>query len=158
MNTTYRLLMAAATANGIATGATLDQAIKQLPARHELGSVAYADYVRAADLGNGLIWYPIMGIGTAALSLTAALHGLQAKPGRPGSAALIALTIGTASHLTATTRAAPTLLGLRHAGIDDTQAGDILNRFAQLNRLRATALVATLAAVVWALAAIPKNL
>lgn len=158
MNRTYLLLLAAAAANGIATGATLDQAIKQLPARHELGPVAYADYVRAADLGNGLIWYPIMGIGTAVLSLTAALHGLRAKRGKSGTAALIAVSIGTASHVAATSQAAPTLLALRHAGIDDEPSGDILNRFARLNQIRAAAMIATLAASVWALAVTANNL
>lgn len=48
------VLLVAVAVNGIVTGATLDQAIKQLPARHRIGPDAYASYVRAADLTNGL--------------------------------------------------------------------------------------------------------
>jgi hypothetical protein len=49
-------VLLAATLNGaIACGATFDQTFKQLPARHRIGASAYTAYIRAADLGNGLI-------------------------------------------------------------------------------------------------------
>jgi hypothetical protein len=51
------LRLAAVLANGVLVGASLDQSIKQLPARKKIGSVAYSNYSRAADLGNGVPFY-----------------------------------------------------------------------------------------------------
>ena len=69
---TLLLLLAATAATGILAGASLDQSIKQLPARHRMGIAAFSVYSRAADLGNGIAWYAIIGIGAAALTIAAA--------------------------------------------------------------------------------------
>jgi hypothetical protein len=46
--------LAAVVANGLMVRATLDQSLKQLPARHRIGPVAHGAYARAADLtGRG---------------------------------------------------------------------------------------------------------
>jgi len=45
-------------------GASLDQSIKQLPARHCL-NVAYSAYSQASDLGNGIVFYAVLGVGAA---------------------------------------------------------------------------------------------
>jgi hypothetical protein len=63
-------------------GAGLDQSIKQLPARHRIGPAAFAAYSQAADLHNGIPWYAILGLGTAALTLFAATVGRR-DPTRP---------------------------------------------------------------------------
>ncbi|OJY52834.1 hypothetical protein [Pseudonocardia sp. 73-21] len=146
------LLLAATAANGIAAGATLDQAIKQLPARRRIGAPAYLDYVRAADMGNGLIWYPIMGVGTAALTLTAVVVGLLTHPTTVLAIALVAAGAGTVAGGVTTARAAPTLLPLRHGEHTAEAVEAVLNRFATINALRAAAIVLTLAAAIWALA------
>lgn len=147
------LLIAATVTNAIATGATLDQALKQLPARRRIGAGAYVDYVRAADLANGRIWYPIMGIGTALVSLAAVTAGLLDHADTARGTALLLLTIGTLWHLAATSRAAPTLLSLRRAGaVEEGRAATTLDRFARLNALRAAGIVLALAAAVVGLA------
>lgn len=130
------LLLAATVTNGIATGATLDRAIKQLPARRRIGAPAYLDYVRAADMGNGLLWYPIMGIGTALTTLAAVLVGLLAHPTAAGAIALAAAGLGTVAHSAATSRAAPTLLTLRRGEPTAATIESVLDRFAILNALR----------------------
>ncbi len=43
--------------------AGVDRLLLQLPARRRLGAVAYAHYVHATELRNGLIVYPLLGIG-----------------------------------------------------------------------------------------------
>lgn len=74
--------IAAAVANGAMVGATLDQSVKQLPARHRIGVVAYAAYARAADLAGGLRWYPALA-GVVLLSTGAAVAtGLLDHPDR----------------------------------------------------------------------------
>src|SRR6478609_5633309 len=108
-----RWTVAAIALNGVAVGATLDQAIKQLPARHHIGTSAYLTYVRAADLRNGLRWYPALGLTTAAVSITAAVAGLRDAPNMTASLAAITVAAATAAHLAATTQAAPIMLGLR---------------------------------------------
>jgi hypothetical protein len=81
-------LLAAAGANGLLTRASLDQSIKQLPARHRIGVLAFARYSQAADLANGVAWYTVLGVGTALLTLIAAGAGLA---GQPPTAAAMAL-------------------------------------------------------------------
>ncbi len=64
MNSTLLALVIVATAvNGILVGASLDQSIKQLPARHKTGVIAYSAYSQASDLGNGIAWYVLLGSG-----------------------------------------------------------------------------------------------
>ena len=63
--------MAALVADGILAGLSLDKVIVQLPARRRIGVTAYAAYARAADLGNGIAFYPAVGVGAAVLTLAA---------------------------------------------------------------------------------------
>ena len=72
MQRTRNLVLAAVVANAITAGATLDQAIKQLPARHQMGVVAFSRYSRAGDLSRGVPWYATIGCAAAALALAAA--------------------------------------------------------------------------------------
>jgi hypothetical protein len=147
VRTTKNLLpLAAVVANALATGATADQAFKQLPARRKIGPVAYAEYARAADLHNGLRWYPALGLGAAATTLAAALGGLRRDETRATKTALLVAAVGTVGHLAATGRAAPTLLSLRHGDLDPTHTGAVLDRFASINAARTVAMAVTLAA------------
>jgi hypothetical protein len=75
-----RVLLAAVAANGLLAGATLDQAVTQLPARHRIGVAAFSAHSQAADLSNGVAWYTILGVGTALLTLAAVVAGLRARP------------------------------------------------------------------------------
>jgi hypothetical protein len=58
--------------------------------------VAYSEYSKAADLGNGLIFYPLLGIGAALIALVAAVVGILNQPSGQAVIALwvvIALTL-----------------------------------------------------------------
>jgi hypothetical protein len=48
--------------------------LMQLPVRHKIGSKAFSIYSQASDLGNWRIWYAIIGIGAALLTILAAIH------------------------------------------------------------------------------------
>lgn len=146
-------LLAAVVANGLVVGATLDQSIKQLPARHRLGALAYSAYAQAADFKGGLVWYPILAVAAVVATIGAAVVGLVDDPSERESVALILAAAGTAGHMLVTARAAPTFLSLRRFGADEHALSRVLDRFARLQTARAAVQVATLASVVWAMAA-----
>lgn len=141
MNTPLILTLAATGASGMLAGASLDQSIKQLPARRRIGAVAYAAYVRGADLANGVIWYATLGIGAALLSLIAGLLTFR------HSLAGVACIVLPIAHSLVTSRAAPTLMRLRVAG-DEPQLSAILGRFERWQSLRAALQFANLLALL----------
>jgi hypothetical protein len=148
--------IAAAVANGLMVGATLDQSFKQLPARHRIGPVAYAAYARAADLAGGVKWYPVLAAVVVLSTGAAVVAGLLDHPGGWRVAALAAAAMVTVAHMLVTARAAPTILALRRLSDDDPdQIAAVLDRFARLQTLRAGLQVAALAAAVWVLLATP---
>jgi hypothetical protein len=137
LNTTLLLLLVATAATGILAGASLDQSIKQLPARHRMGIEAFSAYSRAADLGNGIAWYAIIGIGAAALTIAAA-----AVAHWQGEAVGQAMPLDLAAalavlHSLVTTRAAPTNFSQRRAVGDEVALTRIFNRFERWQALRA---------------------
>ena len=75
--------MAATAAGGLLAGASLDQSIRQLPTWHRIGLVAYSEYSRASDLGPGVLWYAILGVGAAVLTIAAAVAALCSRMCRP---------------------------------------------------------------------------
>jgi hypothetical protein len=142
--------LASVMANGLLVGASLDQSIKQLPARRRIGPVAYAAYARAADGStNGIAWYAALGVGTAGLTVATAAAAVWAR--QPGSARAAAVAAGLLSlaHSAATTRAAPIMLSLRTQD-DEQVVADGLDRFERWQTVRAALQVATLAAAVTA--------
>jgi hypothetical protein len=50
-----------------------------------MGAVTFSRYSQAADLANGVAWYAVLRIGTAAMTLVAVIAGLldrsRAHPG-----------------------------------------------------------------------------
>jgi hypothetical protein len=82
MDPSLWLLVAAMLGNGLLVGASLDQVIKQLPARHRIGVIAFSDYSRAGDLGRGIAWYAALGIGAALLTFIAPLSDSPSGPAR----------------------------------------------------------------------------
>jgi hypothetical protein len=61
------LLVAATLISGVLAGGIVDRAIVGGPAWHELGADAWMQYSRLADLGSGLIAYPVEGVGSTLL-------------------------------------------------------------------------------------------
>ena len=147
------LLIAAVAFNGILTGASLDQSIKQLPARRRMGVIAFSAYSRAADLGNGIVWYAIIGVGAALLTIAAAVGAyLQVTPG-PVVIPLYLAALTSLLHSFTTTQAAPTLFRQRQVKDDATQLTMIFDRFERWQALRAALQLATFGLALWALVA-----
>jgi hypothetical protein len=154
MSAPILLLLAAAAANGLLAGASLDQSIKQLPARKTIGVAAFSRYSQAADLANGVAWYAILGIGTALLTTVAAIVGLADHPPAVGIAALAAMLVTTIGHMVATSRAAPINFSQRKAGDDEAALTAVFDRFTRWQTARAVLNVLALLSTLWAIVAL----
>ncbi len=151
LSLTFVLIVAATAADGLLAGASLDQSIKQLPARHKIGLVAYSEYSRASDLGPGILWYAILGVGAAVLTIAAAaaafLEGVSSASATPLYVAA-ALAVG---HSLVTTQAAPTNFSQRGVADDEAALARVFDRFERWQTLRAVVQVLTFGAMLWAL-------
>jgi hypothetical protein len=150
---TLILVIMATAVDGILAGASLDQSVKQLPACHKMGMVAYSDYSRASDLGNGVLWYAFLGIGAAVLTIAAAgaayLNGFNANITTP---LYVAATLAVL-HSLVTTQAASTNFSQRKVANDELALANIFRRFERWQTLRAILQLFTLVAMLWAIVA-----
>ena len=151
LDITFVLIVAAVAANGLLSGASLDQSIKQLPARHKIGLVAYSQYSRASDLGPGILWYAILGVGAAVLTIATAVAALvQQEP--PANAIPLYAAAGLAVlHSLATTQAAPTNFSQRRVAEDEAALARVFDRFERWQTLRVVLQVLNFGAMLWAL-------
>jgi hypothetical protein len=138
--------------DGLLAGASLDQSIKQLPARHRMGVVQFSEYSQAADLGHGVVWYAALGIGGALLTLVAA--GLAVVLNVPPEQRLLLVIAGALAiaHSVTTARAAPINFSQRAVRGNQAALAGIFTQFERWQTLRAGLQLATFSAMVWALA------
>jgi hypothetical protein len=152
MNLVIALIALATAINGLLSGLNMDTALVKLPVRQRIGAVAYATFARGNDLGNGLVVYPLLGIGAALLTVLAtAVAYIESSP----MEVLLPLSIASllsVLHSFATTRAAPVMLSLKDASDEETNLAAILDRFARWHAVRATFQVATFFVLLLALA------
>jgi hypothetical protein len=143
----FWLTLTAACATGLLAGASLDQSIKQLPARHRIGVEAYSAYSQAADLSNGKLFYGILGIGAALLTVAAAvaIH-MVGLPARCRAAVDLA-AICAVLHTLTTTRAAPLLLSQRNKQGEALAA--LFDRFNRWQTARAVIQVLNYGVLLW---------
>jgi len=146
---TFILILAAAVVTGLLAGVSLDKAIVQLPARHRMGIVGFAAFSRAADLGNGLIVYPILGISAALLTISAALSTFLQDTSLAHALPLYISALLALLHSVTTARAAPNMLSLRQLTSDEVKLTEMLNRFARWHNLRAILQLLNFIMLVW---------
>jgi hypothetical protein len=147
---TFILIVAATAVNGILAGASLDQSIKQLPARHRIGVVAYAAHTQASDLENGLIWYASIGIGAALLAIGAALAAFFQEISSVQATPIYIAALLSVLHSLVTTQAAPTMYSQKRYSNDEVALAAIFNRFERWQTLRAFLQVLTFVILLWA--------
>jgi hypothetical protein len=111
---TRTLLIAATLVSGWLAGGNIDRAIVAMPAWQQVGAVAWAEFSRHADLGSGLILYPLEAIGGALLTIAAAisLH-FERSASRPATLTVDASAVLTIAGLAFTLKAAPVMLSIR---------------------------------------------
>jgi hypothetical protein len=148
LDITFVLILAATAADGLLAGASLDRSIKQLPARHKIGLVAYSEYSRASDLGPGILWYGILGVGAALLTIAAAGTALvQGVPSATATPLYVAAGLAVL-HSLATTQAAPTNFSQRRVAKDERALVRVFDRFERWQTLRAVVQVLNFGATV----------
>ncbi|KPV54416.1 hypothetical protein SE17_03865 [Kouleothrix aurantiaca] len=146
------LIVVATALNGIAAGASLDQSIKQLPARHRIGAVAYATYSQAGDLGNGLFWYAGLGTCAVLVSLAATVVAVVERASAQHALPIFLVSGLWALHMLITlTLAAPTLRSQRHAEASEVALAAVFNRFERIQTLRVLLDVLIFGITLWAL-------
>jgi hypothetical protein len=145
------LLAVAAIVDGLLAGASLDQSIEQLPARHRIGVRAYSAYSRASHRANGRFWLVPLGVGGAVLAVAAALWALTLHlSSRQSLPVLLAGVLGVA-HTLSTVEAALINVTQWKEGVDDAALADILARFERWQAVRATLQFLTFVVAIWAL-------
>jgi hypothetical protein len=153
MTVTSTLLIAAVVVTTAGATASLDQLIKQVPARHRIGVVAYSAYSRAADFHTGLFHYVPIIVGWVTLIPAAAITGWVGGAVGERALALAGMMAGLASHMLVTGLfAAPILLSQRKTRPDDEKALTVLfDRFQRWHGVRTVIDVGTCGAAIWAL-------
>ena len=154
---TRRLSVVATALGGILAGASIDRSIVALPAWRRVGAKPWATYSRQADLSNGLILYPLLGIGQPLFTIATAVAYRLDRTNSPRSAALptYAAAVLSVGHLFATTRAAPNMLSLKRIDDNDLEAlQGAFRRFEQWQVLRGSLQALTFAANLWSLVSV----
>ena len=151
MSVAFWVLAVAVVANGLIAGASIDVATVKLPTRRRIGSVAYANFARGNDLGNGLIVYPAAGIVAALLVFGATITTYLANQSASVMVPLLLACVGTVAHSACTAKAAPIMLSLRRAPDDESVLTAKLDRFAFWHACRAVLQFATFTFLLWAL-------
>jgi len=149
---TKRLLVGAVLLGGLMAGLDMARLAIEMPAWRHVGAVAWAQFSRHADLGNGLIAFPVIAIG-AALATIAALVTYRMDGGSPRSAAL-ALYAGAVlvvCGLVTTVFAAPNMLSLRTVGSDAASIQRAFDGFELWGGIRSVVQTLAFVANVWAL-------
>jgi hypothetical protein len=157
------LLEVATTVDGLLAGASMDQSVEQLPARHRIGVRAYHAYTQASHMANGWFWLVPLGIGAPVLRLIAAAQARYARHRvkRPGPVYVAAVL--SVAHLVSTLKAGRINWALgpwQPPGRRIEDEGELTAVFARFERwqaLRAALQFATFAAGIWALAANATN-
>ena len=146
------LLIAATLVTGILAGGAVDRVIVGGPAWHELGAGAWAQYSRHADLGTGLLAYPIEAIGGALLIVAAIVSSRRDVDSWQWRAPLLycALVFSIVG-LVLTVKAAPIMLSLAKSQPDAATQTAFDEFYVWGLYVRGSADLLAFVALVWAL-------
>lgn len=152
MVNTVVLVIATTALSGIAAGASLDVSIRQLPARHRIGVMAYSVYSQATDLGTARIWYPPLGIGTLLFALATAVVTFFQQVALTHALPIYVIAALWVLHLLITLIwALPTLPRQRQVAHDEQQLAALFDRFERLQTVRALLDLLIFGITLWSL-------
>jgi hypothetical protein len=149
MSVAFGLLVVTLGFHGLLAGASLDVAMVKLPTRHRIGPVAYANFARGNDLGNGLVVYPAAGILAVLLVLATTIATYFTKSSSAALVPLLLACVGTVAHSICTAKAAPIMLSLRRTADVEAVLKAKLDRFAFWHGLRAIFQISTFVVLMW---------
>jgi len=147
----FWLLVLAVVVNGILAGLSFDVAVIKLPTRKRIGAVAYANFARGNDLGNGLVVYPAIGVLAALLVFGTTIAALLAQVPRSAVIPLVLASAATIAHSGCTVKAAPIMLSLRSTPDDEELLAAKLDQFAFWHGIRAAFQLLAFVVLLWAL-------
>jgi hypothetical protein len=152
---TIGFVVTATAVSGLLAGTNIDRLIVQMPAWEQVGVLAWATYSREADLGNGLVLYPLEAIGGALLTACAAVAFYFDRTA-PRSAAIpiYAAVVLVLGGLLATTQAAPYMLSLREIGNDPAALQRAFDGFNRWGTVRAVFQILAFGVNLWALVSV----
>jgi hypothetical protein len=159
MKLIVRFIVSATLANGLLAGGDVDRWLVGMPAWQSVGILAWANYSRSADLGNGFVLYPMLAIGGTLLSLAAAVIFMrQRKHARVVAIPVYAAAVLAVAGLLMTFKAAPFMLSLRHIGNEDVASlQHAFDGFKLWGGLRTVLQTLAFGANLWSLAVIEKH-
>ncbi|HEY6452211.1 MAG TPA: hypothetical protein VIX87_06400 [Steroidobacteraceae bacterium] len=152
----FWLVAACVVISGVVAGASFDVAVVKLPTRKRIGAVAYANFARGNDLGNGIIVYPTVAILALLLIAGATLAVYFLRLPQTVLLALFAACAGTVASFFCTAKAAPNMLSLRHAPDDEKLITEKLDSFSFWHTYRFAFQFLTFIATVRALVAMSE--
>ncbi len=156
MNVVFWLIADCAVINGVIAGVSFDVATVKLPTRKRIGVIAYAQFARGNDMGNGLIVYPTVAILALLLVAGATLAAYHEHAPQTVMVPLLAACVGTVASFLCTAKAAPNMLSLRRAPDDEKLLTEKLDRFALWHGYRFAFQFLTFIATVRALVVISR--
>ena len=136
---------------GLLCGASLDQSIKQLPARRIIGAKAFSGYAKAADLKNGVPWYAVLGVGAALSSIMTAVLACVWHAWTTSTVLLVLSGLFAICHSVCTSLAAP-LYHKQKKIEDEHQLELLLNKFSSIQVYRSVFIILnflSLIVVIW---------
>ena len=151
MTVVFWLLVLAVVVNGILAGLSFDVAVVKLPTRKRIGAVAYANFARGNDIGNGLVVYPAIGVLAALLVFGTTIAALLAQVPRSAVIPLVLASAATIAHSGCTVKAAPIMLSLRSTPDDEELLAAKLDQFAFWHGIRAVFQLLAFVVLLWAL-------
>ena len=151
MNILFWLVAIAVIVHGIIAGVSFDVAMVKLPTRKRVGVVAYAQFARGNDMGNGIVVYPTIAILALLLIIATTFASYFVHAPQAIMLPLLSACVGTAAHFVCTAKAAPNILSLRSAPDDEALLTRKLDAFAKWHAYRALFQFFTFVVLVWAL-------
>src|SRR5215469_17323242 len=140
-------------------GTNVDRSLIDMPAWQHVGAVAWATFSQWADLGSGLLIYPVQGIGSTVLCITAALIVFLKRKTLGRAVALpiyVALLCALGVMLT-TTQAAPAMLSTTSHLSDPAALQQALDTFTLWQGIRSVCGWLAIGALLWALVAVASS-
>jgi hypothetical protein len=155
LRTTRALVIANGSVGGLFVGDNIKRSLIDMPAWQHVGPVAWATFSRYADLGNGLIIFPIVGIGSAILTLaTVVSYRLDRTAPRAAGLPIYLGLLCVIGGVLTTTQAAPYMLSLRSGVTDPVVLQHAFDGFLWWGTIRAVLDVLGYCCDFWAVIAI----
>lgn len=137
---------------GLLAGLDFDRTFVAMPAWQAVGAQSWAAFSRHADLGPGLVLYPVEAVAGLLLAAAAAASAwFDRRTASVGFLALLLAVLGAIGGLVTTAFAAPVMLGIATQA-DPAILGQSLDAFQFRGDIRGAFQLITFAAAVLALA------